>query len=213
MDRKGREGLDIKEWSHPASASASASALPALRACACATACSHAPLGPGGWSRRRLAGADAAAATLRPPHLTQSSRARRTSRQPSSADEIGMGIGGLGESGGDGQMGKFGSRFKTQNKTSLADTPTPRLSCRSSSHNAASPLSLTWLLLCTEEYEEGGGGSAGGARYGERHTSPYRALRPWNITKDYAMVASELETIPTASIDNVNTPHYFITPY
>lgn len=149
MDRKGREGLDIKEWSHPASTSA----LPALRACACATACSHAPLGPGGWSRRRLAGADAAAAALRPPHLTQSSRARRTSRQPSSADEIGMGIGGLGESGGDGQMGKFGSRFKTQNKTSLADTPTPRLSCRSSSHDAASPLSLTRLLLCTEEYE------------------------------------------------------------
>uniref|UniRef100_A0A0E0FL36 Uncharacterized protein n=1 Tax=Oryza nivara TaxID=4536 RepID=A0A0E0FL36_ORYNI len=33
------------------------------------------------------------------------------------------------------------------------------------------------------------------------------------VTKDYAMVASELETIPTASIDNVNTPHYFITPY
>jgi hypothetical protein len=141
------------QWSHPASASA----LPALRACACAIACSHAPLGPGGWSRRHLAGADAAAAALRPPHLTQSSRARRTSRQPSSADEIGMGIGGLGESGGDGQMGKFGSRFKTQNKTSLADTPTPRLSCRSSSHDAASPLSLTRLLLCTEEYEEGGG--------------------------------------------------------
>ncbi|BAD53504.1 hypothetical protein [Oryza sativa Japonica Group] len=62
---------------------------------------------------------------------------------------------------------------------SLADTPTPRLGCRSSSHDAASPLSLTRLLLCAEEYEGGGWGSAGGARYGERHTSPYRALRPW----------------------------------
>uniref|UniRef100_A0A0E0FLA5 Uncharacterized protein n=1 Tax=Oryza nivara TaxID=4536 RepID=A0A0E0FLA5_ORYNI len=81
--------------SHPASASA----LPArARLLAC-------PLGPGGWSRRRLAGADAAAAALRPeagslaaapssPHPALL-RATRTTEVAVRRWGSGMGIDGL----------------------------------------------------------------------------------------------------------------------